>query len=114
MPKRGRAYSKGEEAQREVYIAIGGVVKMMTYTLTPHILLIILCLTYYLIVFIKLLFHVVIVASCSLLLISCETPWFLYIDDVFQYIMCSHHIHFCERTVWCLGKQLGRNQFHIS
>ena len=25
----------------------------------------------------------------------------------------SHHIHFCERTVWCCGKQLGRNQFHI-
>ena len=46
VPKRGRAYSKGEEAQREVYIAIGGVMKMMTYTLTPHILLIILCLTY--------------------------------------------------------------------
>ena len=26
----------------------------------------------------------------------------------------SHHIHFCERAVWCFGKQLGRNQFHIS
>ena len=26
----------------------------------------------------------------------------------------SHHIHSCERTVWCFGKQLGRNQFHIS
>ena len=25
----------------------------------------------------------------------------------------SHHIHLCERTVWCFGKQLGRNQFHI-
>ena len=25
----------------------------------------------------------------------------------------SHHIHSCERTVWCFGKQLGRNQFHI-
>ena len=25
----------------------------------------------------------------------------------------SNHIHFCERAVWCLGKQLGRNQFHI-
>ena len=25
----------------------------------------------------------------------------------------SHHIHFCERTVWCFGKQLGMNQFHI-
>ena len=25
----------------------------------------------------------------------------------------SHHIHFCERVVWCFGKQLGRNQFHI-
>ena len=25
----------------------------------------------------------------------------------------SHHIHFCERTVWCFRKQLGRNQFHI-
>ena len=25
-----------------------------------------------------------------------------------------HHIHFCERTVWCFGKQLGRNQFHSS
>ena len=25
----------------------------------------------------------------------------------------SHHIHFCERAVWCFGKQLGRNQFHI-
>ena len=24
-----------------------------------------------------------------------------------------HHIHFCERAVWCFGKQLGRNQFHI-
>ena len=21
----------------------------------------------------------------------------------------SHHIHFCERAVWCFGKQLGRN-----
>ena len=25
----------------------------------------------------------------------------------------SHHIHFCERAVWCFGKRLGRNQFHI-
>ena len=25
----------------------------------------------------------------------------------------SHHIHFCERAVWCFQKQLGRNQFHI-
>ena len=25
----------------------------------------------------------------------------------------SHHIHFCERAIWCFGKQLGRNQFHI-
>ena len=25
----------------------------------------------------------------------------------------SHHIHFCENAVWCFGKQLGRNQFHI-
>ena len=25
----------------------------------------------------------------------------------------SHLIHFCERTVWCFGKQLGRNQLHI-
>ena len=26
----------------------------------------------------------------------------------------SHHIHFCERAIWCFGKQLERNQFHIS
>ena len=26
----------------------------------------------------------------------------------------SHHIHFYEKAVWCFGKQLGRNQFHIS
>ena len=26
----------------------------------------------------------------------------------------SHHIHFYERAVWCFGKQLGRNQCHIS
>ena len=25
----------------------------------------------------------------------------------------SHHFHFCERVVWCFGKHLGRNQFHI-
>ena len=25
----------------------------------------------------------------------------------------AHHIHFCERDIWCFGKQLGRNQFHI-
>ena len=25
----------------------------------------------------------------------------------------SHHIHFCDRAVWCSGKQLWRNQFHI-
>ena len=25
----------------------------------------------------------------------------------------SHHIHSWERVVWCFGKQLGRNQFHI-
>ena len=25
----------------------------------------------------------------------------------------SHHIHFYEKVVWCFGKQLGRNQFHI-
>ena len=25
----------------------------------------------------------------------------------------SHHIYFYERAVWCFGKQLGRNQFHI-
>ena len=25
----------------------------------------------------------------------------------------SHHIHFYEWAVWCFGKQLGRNQFHI-
>ena len=24
--------------------------------------------------------------------------------------LCSHHIHYCERAVWCSGKQLGRNQ----
>ena len=26
----------------------------------------------------------------------------------------SHHIHFCERAVWWIVKQLGKNQFHIS
>ena len=25
----------------------------------------------------------------------------------------SHHIHSCERAVWCFGKQLGRNKFYI-
>ena len=25
----------------------------------------------------------------------------------------SHHIHSYEKAVWCFGKQLGRNQFHI-
>ena len=25
----------------------------------------------------------------------------------------SHHTHFYEMAVWCFGKQLGRNQFHI-
>ena len=25
----------------------------------------------------------------------------------------SQHIHSCERAVWCFGKQLGRNQYHI-
>ena len=25
----------------------------------------------------------------------------------------SHHIHSCERAIWCFEKQLGRNQFHI-
>ena len=25
----------------------------------------------------------------------------------------SHHIHSYERVVWCFGKQLGMNQFHI-
>ena len=25
----------------------------------------------------------------------------------------SHHINSCERAIWCFGKQLGRNQFHI-
>ena len=25
----------------------------------------------------------------------------------------SHHIHSYERAVWCFGKQLGMNQFHI-
>ena len=25
----------------------------------------------------------------------------------------SYHIHLCERAVWCFGKQLRRNQFHI-
>ena len=25
----------------------------------------------------------------------------------------SHHIHFYEMAMWCFGKQLGRNQFHI-
>ena len=25
----------------------------------------------------------------------------------------SHHIHSYERAVWCFGKQLWRNQFHI-
>ena len=25
----------------------------------------------------------------------------------------SHHIHSCERAVWCFMKQLGKNQFHI-
>ena len=25
----------------------------------------------------------------------------------------SHHIHFCERAIWCFRKQLGRNQFRI-
>ena len=26
---------------------------------------------------------------------------------------CSYHIHYCKRAVWCSGKQLGGNQFHI-
>ena len=26
---------------------------------------------------------------------------------------CSHHIHYCEKVVWCSGKQLGRNQFTL-
>ena len=26
----------------------------------------------------------------------------------------SHHIHSCERVVWCFGKQLEMNQFHIN
>ena len=26
----------------------------------------------------------------------------------------SHHIHFCERVIWCIVKQLGKNQSHIS
>ena len=25
----------------------------------------------------------------------------------------SYHTHFYERVVWCFGKHLGRNQFHI-
>ena len=25
----------------------------------------------------------------------------------------SHHIHYCERAVWCSGKQLGKNQFTL-
>ena len=25
----------------------------------------------------------------------------------------SHYIHFYEMAMWCFGKQLGRNQFHI-
>ena len=25
----------------------------------------------------------------------------------------SHHIHSCERAIWCFGKQLRKNQFHI-
>ena len=25
----------------------------------------------------------------------------------------SHHIHSCERAVWCFGKRLERDQFHI-
>ena len=25
----------------------------------------------------------------------------------------SHHIHSSEKVVWCFGKQLGRNLFHI-
>ena len=25
----------------------------------------------------------------------------------------SHHIHYCERVVWCSGKQLGRNQYTL-
>ena len=25
----------------------------------------------------------------------------------------SHHIHSCERAIWCFTKQLGKNQFHI-
>ena len=25
----------------------------------------------------------------------------------------SHHIHSCERAIWCFAKQLGKNQFHI-
>ena len=28
-------------------------------------------------------------------------------------ITFSHHIHYCERAVWCSGKQLGRSQFTL-
>ena len=26
----------------------------------------------------------------------------------------SHHTHICEKAIWCFGKQLRRDQFHIS
>ena len=36
-----------------------------------------------------------------------SNPWEVH------YQTFSHHIYSCERAVWCFGKQLGRNQFHI-
>ena len=39
--------------------------------------------------------------------LHCQTPERL-ITKTFP-----HHIHSCKRAIWCFGKQLGRNQFHI-
>ena len=38
---------------------------------------------------------------------------FLYSLERLSTKIFSHHIHSCEGAVWCFGKQLGRNQFHI-
>ena len=40
-------------------------------------------------------------------------PLHCYIFERYITKTFSHHTHICEKAVWCFGKQLRRDQFHI-
>ena len=43
----------------------------------------------------------------------CSLPLHCYILEIYITKIFSHHTYIYEKAVWCFGKQLRRDQFHI-